>query len=166
MGEIELREPTDDDWLAIRALAELSLSELPNPPSQQEWLNNRKSFSPSDGIQQHFVATSGERIVGYGCIEHRYKTNSGRELNDGVYRLFVVVAPSARRTLGTRLLAKLRECLIDLGARRTWVVEYAADTGFLAYLKEMGFVKLKTFELDDGTPVVEMNIDAPFQSLI
>jgi Acetyltransferase (GNAT) family len=159
MSELTLRAPTDDDWPAILALAERSLSELPNAPSQAEWLNNRRSFSPPDGIQRHFVATSDEQIVGYACIEHRSKT-------DGVYRLFVVVAPSARRTLGTCLLAKLRECLIDLRARRAWVAEYETDTGFLAYLEEMGFVKLKTFKLEDGTPVVEMSIDAPFHSLV
>src|SRR5260370_29706358 len=134
MSEIALRAPTKDDWPAILALAELSLSELPNTPSQHEWLNNRRSFSPSDGIQKHFVATSSGRIVGYSCIEHRIKTDGGSEPTDGVYRLFVVVAPSERRTLGTRLLAKLRECLIDLGARRAWVAEYAADAGFLGYL--------------------------------
>ena len=166
MNEITLRAPTDDDWPAILALAELSLAELPNAPSQNEWLNNRKSFSPSDGIQRHFVATSDEQIVGYACIEHRNKASHGAEPADGVYRLFVVVAPSARRTLGTQLLVKLRECLIDLGARRAWVVEYEADAGFLAYLEEMGFLRLTTFKLDDGTPVVEMTIDAPFQSLI
>jgi predicted GNAT family N-acyltransferase len=166
MSEITLRAPTDDDWPAILALAELSLAELPYAPSQDEWLNNRRSFSPSDGIQQHFVATSDEQIVGYACIEHRNKTNYRAEPVDGVYRLFVVVAPSARRTLGTRLLAKLWECLIDLRARRAWVVEYEADAGFLVYLEEMGFVRLKSFTLEDGSPVVEMSVDAPFQSLV
>jgi len=57
----------------ILAHAELAVSEVPNAPSQLEWLNNRKSFSTSEGIQQHFVATAGEQIVGYGCIEHRIK---------------------------------------------------------------------------------------------
>jgi hypothetical protein len=166
MNERTLRAPTHDDWPAILALAELSLAELPNAPDQNEWLKNRQSFTPSDGIQRHFVATSDERIVGYGCIEHRNKTSGGSEPSDGVYRLFVVVAPSERRTLGTRLLAKLRECLIDVRARRAWVVEYEADAGFLAYLNEMGFVKLKNFKLDDGSSVVEMSIDAPFQSLV
>jgi Acetyltransferase (GNAT) family len=164
MSEITLGAPTDDDWPAILALAESSLSELPNAPSQDDWLNNRRSFSPSDGIQQHFVATAGDRVVGYACIEHRVKTNSATDPADGVCRLFVVVAPSERRTLGNRLLAKLRECLIDLSARRAWLAEYAADAGFLAYLEEMGFVRSKTFTLD-GSAVVEMSIDAPFQSL-
>jgi len=165
MTDVVLRPPSDDDWPSILTLAELSLSELPNAPSQQEWLNNRRSFSPSDGIQQHFVATSGERIVGYACIEHRNKAAHGGKPVEGVYRLFVVVAPSDRTTLGTRLLAKLRECLIDLGARRAWVLEYEGDAGFVSYLEKMGFVNLTSYKLDDGSPVIEMTIDAPFQSL-
>src|SRR5260370_42346040 len=114
MSEIALREPGDDDWPAILDLAERSLTEFPNAPSQLEWLNNRRSFSPSDGIQQHFIATAGEQIVGYAGIEHRIKTTNGRNPVDGVYRLFVVVAPSARTTLGTKLLAHLRDRLIKL----------------------------------------------------
>ena len=165
MNETTLRAPTNDDWPAILALAELSLSELPNAPSQDEWLNNRRSFTPPDGIQRHFVATSGERIVGYACIEHRHKTGDGNKTVDGGYRLFVVVALSARTTLGTRLLAELRKCLIDLDARRVWLVEYEADAGFLAYLEERGFARVANFKLDDGTPVVELTMDAPFQSL-
>jgi len=164
MSEIAMRPPGDDDWPAMLALAELAVSEVPNAPSQVEWLNNRKSFSPTDGIQQHFVATSGEGIVGYACIEHRIKITNGREPIDGVYRLFVVVAPFARTTLGTRLLAELRTCLINLDARKAWVREYEADAKFLSYLEEMGFVELVRFELD-GIPVVELSIDAPFQSL-
>jgi GNAT superfamily N-acetyltransferase len=160
MRGIAMRAPADDDWPAILELAQLSLAELPNAPSQQEWLNNRKSFSPSDGIQRHFVATSGERIVGYGCIEHRNQTAPG------VYRLFVVVPPSQRTTIGIRLLAKLREILIDVGARRGRVLEYEADAGFISFLEGMRFARSTNFKLDDGTPVVELTIDAPFQSLV
>ncbi len=159
MSEIALRAPSTDDWPAILRLAELSLSEMPIVPSQLEWLNNRKSFSLSDGIQQHFVATSGNRIVGYGCIEHRDK------IAEREYRLWVVVAPSARATLGTTLLGKLRECLLSLEARRARMVEYEADAGFISYLETMGFVRLNTFKLDDGTRAVELSMDAPFQSL-
>jgi hypothetical protein len=160
MSEIAFRAPRTDDWPAILGLAELSLSEMPIIPSQLEWFNNRKSFSPSDGIQQHFVATSGERIVGYACIEHRDKAANGE------YRLWVVVEPSSRTALGATLLAKLRECLLSLVARRARMVEYEADAGFISYLETMGFVRRNTFELDDGSPVVELSIDAPFRSLV
>jgi len=56
MDEVALRTPRDDDWQAILDLAHQSLAELPNAPSQQPWLDNRRSFSPAEGIQQHFVA--------------------------------------------------------------------------------------------------------------
>ena len=164
MSEIAMRAPTSDDWPEILAHAELAVSEVPNAPSQLEWLNNRKSFSTSDGIQQHFVATADEQIVGYGCIEHRIKTTNGRKAIDGVYRTFVVVAPLARRMLGTQLLAKLRECMIKVDARKAWMLEYEADARFISYLQEMGFAKEVSFDLE-GTPVVELSIDAPFQSL-
>lgn len=98
MTEPTLRAPRNDDWVAILTLAELSLTELAKAPSQQEWLNNRKSFSPSDGIQQHFVATSGERIVGYACIEHRNQTIEGKKTADGVYLISVRVARGLRNT--------------------------------------------------------------------
>jgi hypothetical protein len=160
MDETVLREPRADDWAAILKLAELSLAEMSTVPSQLEWLNNRRSFSPADGIQQHFVAASGDRIVGYACIEHRDSAA------DGEYRLFVVVAPAARATLGTRLLAKLRECLLSVGARRARMVEYVADAGFISYLEKIGFVRLNTFNLNDGNRVVELSMDAPFQSLV
>jgi N-acetylglutamate synthase-like GNAT family acetyltransferase len=156
MSELTLRAPTDDDWPAILILAEQSLAELPNAPSQQEWLNNRKSFSASDGIQQHFVAISSERIVGYAGAERR------NEFAKGGYRLFVVVAPSARSTLGTMLLAKLRECLISLGARRAWFQEDEAQKQFISYLEEHGFVQVERFRLDDGTWIIRLAMDAPF----
>ena len=73
-------------------------------------------------------------------------------------------SPPLHTTLGTQLLAKLRECLIKLDARKAWVIEYEADARFISYLQEKGFVKLASFELE-GTPVVELSIDAPFQSL-
>lgn len=159
MAQVTLRALEDDDWPAILDLAERSLREVAIAPSQRGWMENRRSFSASDGIQQHFVAISGERIVGYACLEHR------NNRPDGEYRLFVVVEPTARATLGTELLARLRECLIRLDARQAWLTEYAADAGFLSYLEEMGFVRTARFNLDDGTAVVKVTMLAPFQPL-
>lgn len=160
MSELTLRAVRDDDWPRILNLAELSLTELPIVPSQDEWVHNRRSFSESDGIQQHFVATLGKRIVGYACVEHRNKTP------DGAYRLFVVVEPSARTTVGTMLLAKLRECLLRLDAGSAWFQELEADARFISYLEEMGFVRVLSFKLDDGTTLTRLAMDAPFQSLV
>jgi acetyltransferase (GNAT) family protein len=160
MDQMTIRAPRIDDWPAILDLAHLSLSEMPNAPSQQEWLDNRRSFSDSDGIQTHFVAFSSEQITGYACVERR------NNAANGVYRLFVVVAPSARATLGTHLLARLRECLIDLGACRASMVEYEADAGFISYLEAMGFARDARFKLEDGSQVVRLTMEAPFQSLV
>ncbi|HWN56711.1 MAG TPA: hypothetical protein VNO74_01350, partial [Methylomirabilota bacterium] len=92
------------------------------------------------------------------------KTTDGRKPIDGVYHLFVVVAPPARRMLGTQLLAKLQERLVKLDARKAWMLEYETDARFISYLEEMGFAKEVSFDLE-GTPVVELSIDAPFQLL-
>ena len=157
--DITLRAVRDDDWSVILDLAHRSLAELPVVPNQQEWLDNRKSFSPSDGVQQHFVATSDEHVVGYAGIEHRNTTA------DGCYRLFVVVEPSARATLGSMLFARIRERLIRLGARHAWMMELEADAGFISYLEQVGFVRSKTVNVNDKTRAVQLTMDAPFQSL-
>jgi len=160
--------PCDDDWRVILTLANQSLVEVPGAPSQQEWLDNRRSYSPSEGIQRHFVATSGDRIVGYACIEQRDNFNlhpPATNAAHGEYRLFVVVAPSDRSTVGTRLLKLLGGQLTDLGALRAWTTEYEADVHFVAYLQQMGFVRQTSFRLPDGTAGVRLIMDAPFQSL-
>jgi hypothetical protein len=69
MEEPAIRTIQDGDWSAIFELANRSLSELPFQPKQDDWLRNRRSFSPSDGYQHHFVATLGERVAGYAAIE-------------------------------------------------------------------------------------------------
>ena len=75
------------------------------------------------------------------------------------------MAPSDRSTLGTRLLKLLGQQLSGLGALRAWTMEYEADVHFLAYLERMGFVRQMSFRLLDGTSVVRLVMDAPFQSL-
>ena len=168
MSKFSIRTPGDDDWPAILKLADQSLIQIPGAPGQQEWLDNRRSYSPSEGIQRHFVATSRDQIAGYACIEHRdnFKLHP-RAINaaDGEYRLFLVVAPSDRSTLGTRLLKLLGRQLIDLGARRAWTMEYETDVHFVSYLQRMGFVRQTSFRLPDGTAAVRLIMDAPFQSL-
>ena len=135
------------------------MAEFPAAPSQAEWMRNRRAFSPADGIQHHFVAISDERIVGYASAERRNDAAAGR------FRLFVVMEPAARAALGSILFATLRERLISLGARHAWMLEYESDVRFIAYLEEMGFVRLETLSVD-GIPVVQLVIDAPFQMLL
>ena len=168
MGQIGIRIPQDDDWPAILNLANKSLTEMPAAPGQQEWLDNRRSYSPPDGVRQHFVACSGDDLVGYACLEHRDNPRlhqSATNVADAEYRLFVVVAPSDRATVGTRLLELLRRRLIELGARRVWMTEYQADSRFVSYLERKGFLRQTSYRLPDGTPAVRLTMDAPFQSL-
>ena len=162
-GGASLRQ---EEWSAITSLAETSLAEMPMAPSVKDWLDNRKSFTESGGEQQQFVATSGRRIVGYACAEHppAWMRNSDRAA--GQYRLFMVVEPASRTTLGGRLLERLRELLIDLKARRAWFQEYEADTGLISFLEERGFVRASAFQIEDGTRIVRLFMDAPFEPLV
>ncbi len=157
MAEPTFRPVGVDDWPAILNLAHLSLSELTRVPRQDEWLHNRREFSPSDGFQHQFVATSGERIVGYAAVERRNGSS------ENVYRLFVVVAPHERASLGTILFEKLRGHLIELGARRAWMMELAADRGFISFLEGLGFISVNTVGLLDGTTAVRLVMESPFR---
>ena len=132
----------------------------------KEWLHNRRSFQHSENVQQQFVARLNKQIVGYACAEHPPAWMRDSKDAAGEYRLFVVVEPSARRTLGSRLLAKLRESLITLGARRAWFQEYEADRGLISFLEEKGFVRAASFRVADGTRIVRLSMDAPFESMI
>src|SRR5215469_11915688 len=121
---------------------------MPEAPSQQEWLDNRRSYSRPEGAQQRLVASLGNHLVGYACIEYRDSPKRPPPANktaNGEYRLFVVVAPSDRATVGSRLLQQLRRQLIELDARRAWMMEYEADSRFLSYLEGRGFVRQTSF---------------------
>lgn len=135
-------------------------------PNVKEWLDNRKAFPESGGVQQDFVATIGKQIVGYTCAEHPPAWMRNKKEALGEYRLFVVVEPSARRTLGTRLLAKLGEFLGSVGGRRAWFQEYESDAGLISFLEERGFVRAISFRTEDRTRLVRLSMDASFESLM
>jgi hypothetical protein len=159
----------DQDWSEILRLAEVSLAEMPvasNAKELKEWLDNRRSFHDPGSVQQQFVATLGKQIVGYACTEHPPAWMRNTKDATGEYRLFMVVEPSARRTLGIRLLAKLGESLITLGARRAWFQEYAADRSLISFLEEKGFARAADFRIEDGTRIVRLSMAAPFEPLM
>jgi GNAT superfamily N-acetyltransferase len=160
------RQLRDEEWSEILSLAEVSLAEMQMAPHQKEWLDNRKYFHDPESVQENFVATLGKQIVGYACAEHPPVWMRTTKDATGEHRLFMVVEPSARRTLGNRLLAKLRESLIAHGARRAWFQEYESDTGLISFLEEKGFIKAAAFRIEDGTRIVRLSLDAPFDSLI
>jgi GNAT superfamily N-acetyltransferase len=162
-GAVELR---DEEWGAIRSLAEASLKEMKAAPGLKEWLDNRKSFIDSGGIQEQLVATVGDHIVGYGAAEHPPVWMRNKVGADGEYRLFVVVEPSVRKTLGVRLLDALGKYLVEHGARRAWFQEYTDDRGLVSFLERQGFVKRISFTAENGDRIVRLSMDAAFDRLI
>jgi Acetyltransferase (GNAT) domain len=158
MGNVSLRQPRDEDWPALAALGNTAISEMSSPPDQTPWAENRRSF-PADGIQRHFVAISDGRIVGYAGAEWR---TGGPH---GWYRVFVIIAPQDRATLGRWLFGKIRETLISLSAATAWMMEYEDDKGLLAFMEQVGFKFFRSLTTNDGFRVVEMTMDAPFDSL-
>lgn len=163
---VEAPQLRDEEWSAVRSLAEISLAEMPVAANVKEWLDNRRSFSDSGDVQQHFVATLGKQIVGYACAEQPPAWMRNKNSAASEYRLFLVIEPSARITLGARLLAKLGKSLVDLGAHRAWFQEYEADSRFVSFLEEKGFVKVASFQAEDGTRIVRLSMDAPFAPLM
>jgi GNAT superfamily N-acetyltransferase len=166
-GALEIR---DEEWSTIITLAEASLSEMPLvapiAPGVREWLENRKAFPEWGGVQRQFVATLAGRIVGYACAEHPPLWMRDRKDIAGEYRLFVVVEPSARRTLGSRLLESLCEAITSLGARRAWFQEYEDDRGLISFLEEKGFIRAASFRVSEtGERIVRLSMDAPFHLL-
>jgi GNAT superfamily N-acetyltransferase len=162
-GAVELRE---EEWGAIRSLADSSLKEMKAASGLKEWLYNRKSFLETGGLQQQYVATSDDQIVGYAAAEHPPAWMRNKSNADGEYRLFLVIEPSARKTLGVRLLATLAKYLGEHGARRAWFQEYEADKGLVSFLEQRGFVKRVSFTAENGDRIVRLSMDAPFDRLI
>ncbi len=153
-----LREPAAADWPAILKLATASLAQIPNPPPQDEWLANRRAYLQG-GRRHHVVALDAGRIAGYAAAEHPLQAPPG------AYRLFVVVAPADRETLGTYLLGELQRFLLAEKAVSARLLEYEADADFLAYLQARGFALRKTLTLPDGARVAELRMETPFAAL-
>ncbi len=158
MDNVSLRAPREEDWPALAALGNLAISEMKIPPSQEPWAENRRSF-PADGIQKHYVAISDGRIVGYTGAEWRKGGPAGW------FRVFVVIAPKDRATLGRRLFGKIRETLINLSATTAWMMEYEDDKGLLAFMEQVGFKFFRALTTPDGFRAVQMTMEAPFDSL-
>lgn len=125
-----LRAPAERDWPEILRLADTAVEHVPNAPHQIEWLEGRRGF---EGVQRHFVAERGGTVVGYGAAE---RTASDP---DGTYRLFVVTDWSADLDVACLLYEKAVEELVELGARRAWLREYASDEPLIEFVKGRGF---------------------------
>lgn len=158
MSNWTLREPTATDWPAILQLANASLTDMPNAPPQDEWLANRRAYLQG-GKRHHVVAVDEGRIAGYAAAEHALQSTPGE------FRVFVVVPPADRETLGVYLLGELRRYLIRENASFIRMLEYEANSAFLAFLSGRGLVHRKTFAMADGVPLADMRMDAPFGAL-
>ena len=147
MSDIQLRVPRDDDWPGILELANLSVAEVPGGP-QEDWLANRREFSQRPGVQRHWVTEqAGVRgIAGYAGAETRPDYAGAR--------IFVVTAPSAREDLGAQLLSHAIDAARQLEVTSVWLVEYAADSAFVSFLKRHGFAEVRRFPLENGREVV------------
>ena len=119
-------------------------------PEQDEWLANRRAF---DGERRHGIATRDGEIVGYFAVE------ATSEAFEGSCRVFLVldwqrdVAEVAPRLFEAASLA-----LSELGARRAWLREYAADTAIVDFVRERGFEVVEEYE-HDGAMLVTIAKD-------
>lgn len=145
------RPPTDDDWLNILRIADLSVAEVPGVPSQEEWMNNRRTFARR-GRQVHFVRVEHDSLTGYGALEQV----SGAD-DDG-YRLFVVAHPDQLDTVGNEILDRLTELLGEHAATSSWFVEYAQATQLIGFIQSKGYREARRFTLASGHGAVVLSM--------
>jgi hypothetical protein len=138
---MELREPREEEWPAILALANLSVEAVAGAGSQEEWLHNRRRPSP---LRRHFVAVETGTLVGYAAIESRFD-----QVTRG-FRLFLVAPPSRLAEIGSVLYRQIESLLGELGAAEAWFIEYASDQPFLAFLAGRRFQEVRRFRLESG----------------
>jgi N-acetylglutamate synthase-like GNAT family acetyltransferase len=157
MADHVLREPRNEDWPAILGLANASVEMVAGAGPQDEWAENRRRFANASGLQRHWVAeaTASGEVAGYAGIE---QTSGHTE----AVRIFVVTAPGQRESLGAWLLdAALAEARA-IGATASWLMEYATDAEFIAFLKRHGFEEARQLPLPDGAAAVVLT--APVRS--
>lgn len=156
MADHVLREPTDEDWPAILALANESVEAVAGAGPQDEWAENRRRFASSPGLQRHWVAeatTSGE-LIGYVGVEQQPG-------HAEAVRIFVVTSPADREGVGASLLDAALAEAHAIGATAAWLMEDVADADFIAFLGRHGFEEARRLPLPDGTAAVVLT--APVQ---
>lgn len=144
---MNLRQPEENDWPALLALANESLAGMQGAPDQREWLENRRSF-PTNGTREHLLMEKNGQVVGYAAVEHR------ADSSEGGYRLFLVTAETDRAELGEVLLDWLEARLADLGARSAWFIEFADDAPFIRYLQTKDYRESRRFQWEGWELVV------------
>jgi N-acetylglutamate synthase-like GNAT family acetyltransferase len=136
-----LRGAVEDDWPAIRRVANEA---LPNAPDGNGgWFEARRSFDETRRQRRHYVAEGGGEVVAYSAIE---ETDDPER-----WRVFAVMEPLRLRDgLGERMLDQLLHDAHQLGASTLWMREQADDP-LLSFVREHGFAETRRFVIRDGT---------------
>lgn len=137
------RDPREDDWPGILNIANASVAAVEGAGTQEEWLENRKTFT-GNGIQHHFVCTDAGQLLGYGSAENASDAQADS------YRLFVVTQPETLHSIGEAIFDELVRILPKFRAQRSWFVEYANDSSLTGFLKDHGYEESRRFKLDSG----------------
>jgi hypothetical protein len=147
--ELVVRPVLERDWPEIRALAERSVAHVPAAGSQEDWHRNRRSAGDRGAVQRQVVVEDPElgALLGYGAVESDAQ---------GELRLFVVTTPDRLADVGELLYRRGLAVLGELGARRAWFTEYAADEPLLRFARARGFSERRRFELPGGTEAVTL----------
>ena len=149
---MEFSAPREPHWPEVLEIASRSVAHLPGAAKQDEWLQNRRTFSQR-GDQIHFVALENGRVVGYGAIEGEAPSPTGE------YRVFIVVDPDQRDTIGSAIYSRLEELLEDREATGSRFVEYAQDIRFIEFICARGYVESRRFPLASGVEAIVLSKD-------
>ncbi len=136
------RSTKPEDWPVVLTIANQSIAGVPGAGSQDEWLENRRCFASTGGVQRHFVARGAEsdRLLAFGSVE------SDPKASPSGFRIFVVTAPSELLSVGSQVLEHALTQLRELGAQQAWFIEYAADTSLLSFAQARGFDEVRRFD--------------------
>jgi len=140
------RKPRKEDWPIILGIANASVADVEGAGTQEEWLQNRQTFT-RNGIQHHFVCEESGQLVGYGSAEH------APDAPDDSYRLFVVTLPGRLNSTGEAIFDELESFLAGALAKRSWFVEYVDDLSLTGFIQDHDYNETKRFNLDSGVEV-------------
>jgi hypothetical protein len=91
--------------------------------------------------------------MGYGAIERESPSPPGE------YRLFIVVDPDRRDTIGGAIYSQIEEILEDREATGSWFVEHAEDVRYIEFIRARGYVESRRFLLPSGLEAIVLSKD-------
>lgn len=128
---ILIRPSHQNDWNAIGALANRSVTHLAGDRPQDDWLANRKAFTAS---RHHYVAMHRKEVVGYCRLEQSGPAADG-------WRMFLLLDWSApqHQHLARILFDQINETAGQQDIDQIWLREYADDQPFIDFLAAQDF---------------------------